>query len=192
MPVRVAYPKPESAPNVSVPVGHRSKCRKCGAVDSIKLVGMRRLKRCNICGSTLAQRSVPRKPKVISFEVIYLLNGEKFGRSTHVTQESAEFACHNFAERGPVARSRVAQLVELLDGEKTGNVRVLRYDNYKGKRQVIVWQGGCVSCKGSGVVSVRIPIQGELRSSVKFVACVACNGLGGDLTREVNYRRFVA
>lgn len=187
MPVRVAYPKTES---VNVPPGHRTKCRKCGAVDSIKLVGLRNLKRCSICSSTVAQKSAPRAPKVTSFEVIYLLNGAEFGRSTHTTVESAEIASRNFAERGPVARQRIAQLVELLDGSVTGNIRVLKYDNYKGRRQVITWQGGCNGCKGSGVIVVRVPARGELRAYVKFVACTECGGLGGELTREVNYRRF--
>lgn len=189
MPVRVAYPIPEQ---VNVPRGHRTKCRKCGAVDSVKLVGLRNLKRCGICGSTLAQKSAPRAVKVTSYEVVYLLNGTEFGRSSHHTVESAEIACRNFAERGLVARQRIAQLVELLDGSKTGNVRVLKYDNYKGKRQVITWQGGCSSCKGSGVRIVRVPTSGTTKAWIKFVSCTECNGLGGELTREVNYRRFVA
>lgn len=191
MPIRVAYPTPEPAPNTSVPAGHRTKCRKCGAVDSVKLVGLRNLKRCGICGSTVAQRSATRKPKIVSFEVIYLLNGEAFDRSTYVQRDRAEIACRNFAERGPVARSRVAQLVELLDGEKTGNVSVLRYDNYKGRRQVIVWQNGCENCGGKGTLTVRVPARTpEDKSMVKWIACGVCNGLGGELTREVNYRRF--
>lgn len=189
MPVRVAYPKQESAPGVSVPAGHRAKCRKCGAVDNVKLSGPRRLKRCGACGATLALKASPRAPKIVSFMVVFQLNGENIGQSSHVTRESAEYACWNFAERGPVARVRVAQLVELLDGEKTGNVRVLRYDNYKGKRQAIVWQSGCGVCKGSGLVVVRIPLR-EGNSRVKFIPCIVCNSLGGVLTREVNYKRF--
>lgn len=191
MPVKVAYPKPESEPSVSVPPGHRSKCRKCGAVDSVKLVGSARVKRCGACGSTIAMRRAPRKPNIVSFEVVYQLNGETIGRSSHGVLDSATIACRNFAERGPVARVRVAQLVELLGGSRTGNVSVLRYDNYKGKRQSIVWQGGCVACKGQGVLAVRIPQHGE-KSLVKFVACSTCFGLGGQLTREVNYRRLSA
>lgn len=182
-------PIPESPPSTSVPPGHRVKCRACGAVDSLKLVGERRLKRCSICGSTVAMRRAPRKPKVISFEVLYQLNGENYGSSQHVTLESAEVACRLFAESGPVARCRIAQLVEMLDGERTGNVRMLRYDNYRGRRQMISWTGGCETCKGRGVLVVSIPNR-EGKATLKFIGCVACGALGGELTRKVNYRRF--
>lgn len=187
MPIKVSIP--ESEPSVSVPEGHRVKCRKCGAVDSLKLVGERRLKRCSICGSTVAMRSAPRKPKIVSFEVLYQLDGVNLGQSSHVTLCSAEIACRSFAERGPIGRVRIAQLVELLDGERTGNVRMLRYDNYRGRRQAIAWTSGCAVCKGRGLIAVRIP-QRDQKPLIKFIACIPCGGLGGELSREVNYRRF--
>lgn len=191
MPVRVSYPQPEKAESTSVPPGHRTKCRKCGAVDNVKLSGPRRIKRCGACGSTLAMRSAPRAPRVVSFAVVFQLNGENYGTALHTTLASAEYACRNFVERGPVARVRIAQLIELLDGERTGNIRQLRYDNYRGRRQTIVWQSGCSVCRSSGLVVVRIP-QREGSARVKFIPCVACGSLGGSLTREVNYRRLAS
>ena len=179
----------ESQPSISVPAGHRSKCRKCGAVDNVKLVGNARVKRCGACGSTLALRRAPKKPNIISFEVLCYVDGELWSRSSIVDRGTAELSCRKFVESGPVARVRVAQLVELLDGMQTGNVSVLRYDNYKRRDQAIVWVAGCDSCKGSGTVAVRIP-QREGKALVKFVACGSCNGLGGELTREVRFRRF--
>lgn len=182
-------PIPESPLSTSVPPGHRVKCRACSAVDSLKLVGERRLKRCSICGSTVAMRRAPRKPKIISFVVLYQLDGENLATSTHVTLASAEIASRAFAERGPVGRVRIAQLVEMLDGERTGNVRMLRYDNYRGRRQVISWTSGCEVCKGRGVLVVSVPNR-DGKSTLKFIGCVACGALGGELTREVNYRRL--
>ena len=190
MPIRVAYPTPDKV-SVNVPQGHRAKCRQCGAVDNIRLVGSNRVKRCGACGATLVLKSAPRKVKVLSYEVIFQLNGEPFGSASHITEASAEFACWNFVERGPVARIRVAQLVELLDGAQTGNIRQLRYDNYRGRRQSIVWVKGCEVCKGSGLVVVTLK-QREGPSLVKFIPCVACGSLGGSLTREVNYKRLRA
>lgn len=183
-----------AAPNVSVPVGHRAKCRTCGAVDNVAYRGgNRRSPRCGACGSPVARRRAPRKPNVISFVVITRHDGAELKPFKCADRFAAETHAITFCERGPVARGRVAAVIELLDDERTGNVRVLTYSNYKGRRGSMEWTGGCEGCKGRGVLPVRIPSsKPDERSTVKFVACASCDGLGGQLNREVTYRRLVA
>lgn len=174
-----------TAANVSVPAGHRAKCRKCGAVDNVRLVGLRQLKRCGACGSTLAMRRAPRKPKVVSFVVCRQLNGSDYGDVSCIDQSSAEFEAIRFTESGPVARVRVAQIVELLDNERTGNVCTLRYDNFRQKRSTVAWVGGCSACKGKGLIAIRVPTTDG--AVIKFLSCESCGALGGELTRKVMF-----
>jgi len=174
--------------NTSVPAGHRSKCRKCGAVDNIKLQGQRKLKRCGACGSTLALRRAPRKPKIISYVVCRQLNGESYGDVPCVDQFAAESEAITFTESGPVARVRIAQIVELLDGDRTGNVRTLRYDNFRQRQSQSSWTSGCVGCKGKGLVRVTVrPATAEAKAVIKLLSCVLCGGLGGELQRRVMF-----
>lgn len=176
--------------NPSVPSGHRAKCRKCGAVDNVRLSGPRRLKRCGACGSTLALRRAPRKPKIISFVVCRQLNGADYGEVPCVDRSVAEIEAIRFTESGPVARIRIAQIVELLDGDRTGNVRTLRYENFRERRGVTTWTKGCESCKGRGLVPVIVrPTTAEAKAVVRFLPCVACGALGGELTRRVMFGR---
>ena len=177
-----------AAANASVPAGHRAKCRKCGAVDNVKLQGQRRLRRCGACGSTLALRRAPRKPKIVSYVVCRQLNGEDYGDVPCVDQFQAEREAISFTESGPVARVRVAQIVELLDGDRTGNVRTLRYDNFRQRRGVTSWVGGCSECKGRGLIPAVVrPATAEAKAVIKFLSCGACSGLGGELTRKVMF-----
>jgi hypothetical protein len=187
-------PSARVSPNASVPVGHRAKCRTCGAVDNVAYKGGdRRKARCGACGSTIARRRAPRAPKVISFAVVRQLNGESYGVRGYlncVDLFMAEREALSFVERGPVARSRVAAVIELLDGNRTGNVRVLRYDNFRQRRSSLVWEGGCETCKGKGLIGVRVPAASpEDRSTVRYSACVSCSGLGGELTRMIMFGR---
>lgn len=182
---------PSTTANVSVPVGHRSKCRKCGAVDNTVFKGSnRRLVRCGACGSTVARRKAPRQPKVISYVVLTTHDGNELRPFKCADRFTAETHAITFCERGPVARTRIAMIVELLDDVRTGNVRMLTYSNYRGRRGSMEWTGGCESCKGRGTVAHRIPGRNGDRPTVKFVACEDCNGLGGQLNRDVNYKRL--
>lgn len=172
--------------NNSVPEGKRTKCRSCGAVDKVSYPGSdRRLARCGYCGSTVARRRAPKAPKIISFVVNKQLNGEDFESKTCVDLFSAEQEAYAFINNGPVARVRVAQIVELLDNALTGNVRVLRYENFRQRSSSVTWQGGCVACKGRGLVAVVVrPAFADKRAVIRFLACGECNGLGGELTRK--------
>lgn len=184
----VAVPQP----NPSVPAGHRAKCRRCGAVDNVAYRGSdQRSARCGACGGSLARRRAPRQPKVISFVVVRQLNGESYGDIPCVDLFMAERETIGFVERGPVARSRVAAIVELLDNSRTGSVRVLRYENYKQRRSSTEWVAGCVPCKGRGLIGVRVPGRDGDKSTIKYVACEACKGLGGELTRKVMLGRAI-
>jgi hypothetical protein len=182
----------ETTANASVPEGHRSKCRSCGAVDNIKLVGSRKLKRCGYCGSTLALRRSPRQPKVVSYVVCKQLNGEDWGESSHPDLSAAEMDAISFVERGPVGRVRIAQVVELLDGDRTGNVRTLRYDNFRARRSVSKWISGCESCKGKGLIRVLFrPAFGDVKAVFRLVPCSSCRALGGELTKKVLFNRKI-
>lgn len=174
-------------PSNSVPPGHRAKCRSCGAVDNVAYRGVnRRAARCGACGSTIARRRAPRAPKIVSFVVVRQLNGASWGDLACVDLYTAEREALTFCERGPVARSRVAAVVELLDDERTGSVRVLRYENYKQRHSSVTWESGCESCKGRGLLSVVLkPASGEEKAVRGFVACGSCGGLGGELTRKM-------
>jgi hypothetical protein len=221
-----------SAPNISVPAGHRSKCRTCGAVDNVARTSRRSFK-CGACGSThLTRRRAPRKPNVKSWVVVLAQTEEHISEARRILERrlrdiklhpqhirllrrvcvrlaeqeqewskqvyvhcediyAADACARRFAEKGPMARSRVAQVIELLDGDQMGDVKVLRWDNFRTRRGSMEWSGGCEGCKGRGTVAVRIPSRSpEEKSTVKFVACGQCNGLGGQLSREVNYRRL--
>lgn len=181
----------QTQPNNSVPIGHRAKCRTCGAVDNVAYRGGdRRSARCGACGGSLARRRAPRPPKIISFVVVRQLNGSSYGDVSCVDLFSAEREAYGFVERGPVARVRVAAVVELLDDDRTGNVRMLRYDNYKQRRQSVVWQGGCEVCRSKGIIQVVVkPATTTEKAVRKFVSCVSCSGLGGELTRRVLFGR---
>lgn len=173
-------------PNNSVPSGHRAKCRRCGAVDNVSYrLQDKRKAVCGACGGSLARRRAPKAPKVISYVVVRQLNGEAYGDVSCIDQFSAEREALRYCERGPVARSRVAAIIELLDDARTGNVRVLSYSNYKQRRAEVVWSGGCEGCKGKGLIGVRVPAKAPDKSVVKYVACELCKGLGGELTRRV-------
>jgi hypothetical protein len=182
----------QTTANESVPVGHRSKCRTCGAIDNIKLIGSRKLKRCGYCGSTLALRRAPRKPKVISYVVCKQLNGDNWGESNHPDQSAAEIDAIGFVENGPVGRVRVAQIVEMLDGVRTGNCRTLRYDNFREKRSSRQWTPGCESCKGRGLLRVLLrPAFGDVKAVFRLVPCDSCGALGGELTKKVLFNRRI-
>lgn len=179
-------PDQEAEYNNSVPEGKRTKCRSCGAVDKVSYPGSdRRKARCAYCGSTVARRRAPKAPKIISFVVSKQLNGEDYGSKACVDLFSAEQEAYAFINNGPVGRVRVAQIVELLDNALTGNVRVLRYDNFRQRSSSVTWQGGCVACKGRGLIAVTIrPAIGSRKAVIRFLPCGTCNGLGGELTRK--------
>lgn len=183
----------ESRPsaNNSVPKGHRAKCRTCGAVDNVAYRGgNRRSPKCGACGSTVARRRAPRATKIISYVVLTTHDGNELRPFKCADRFTAETHAITFCERGPVARTRIAMVVELLDDVRTGNVRMLTYSNYRGRRGSMEWTGGCGSCKGRGTLAHRIPGRDGDKSTVRFVACVSCQGLGGQLNREVNYKRL--
>lgn len=184
---------PQAQANNSVPAGHRAKCRTCGAVDNVAYRGGdRRSARCGACGSTIARRRAPKAPKIVSFVVVRQLNGSSYGDVSCVDLFSAEREAYGFVERGPVGRSRVAAVVELLDDDRTGNVRVLRYDNFRQRRSSVEWSSGCEVCKGKGLISVTVrPASGIEKAVRKFVSCVSCSGLGGELTRRVMFGREI-
>lgn len=182
----------ETPVNDSVPAGHRSKCRKCGAVDKVRLVGSRRLKRCAYCGSTIAMRRAPRKPKIISYLVCYQMDGQNIGMDKCIDRSQAEVKALFFVEHGSPARQRIAMIVELCDDQTTGNVRVLRYNNFRQRRSVTSWQGGCAVCKGKGLIPTVVrPSFGDRKAVVKFLPCTACHALGGELTRKQMFGRRI-
>jgi len=172
-----------------VPKGKRSKCTACGAVDKSKLVGKDRKRRCLYCASTIKQRRAPHKPNILSYVVSCQLNGKDWSIDYRDDRFAAEQIAFAFVEGGPCARTRYAQIVELLDNGLTGNSRVLKYENYKQRRTSVQWDAGCESCKGKGIVPVmvrpgRVDDQGVVvKAVIKFLPCGSCNGLGGELTR---------
>ncbi len=182
----------ESTENNSVPPGHRTKCRSCGAVDKTKRTSnsSRSGVRCAYCGCPVARRRAPKKPNIISFVVNKQLNGAEYGSVSCVDLFSAEQVAYEFIDNGPVARVRVAQIVELLDNDLTGNVRVLRYENFRQRSTSVSWQGGCQACRGRGLVAAVIrPSSVGVKAVITLLSCVACNGLGGELTRKRAFGR---
>ena len=185
-----AQQKAEAQQN-GVPEGHRTKCRSCGALDKIAYKGFdRRNGRCAYCGGTLARRKAPRQPKVKTFVLNLQLDGQSFGIKKFDDLFAAEREAYAFVNNGPVGRNRVAQIVELLDNELTGNVKVLSYNNYKVHSRSVTWKGGCGSCKGRGLVAAVVsPAFGDRKAVIRFYPCSDCKGLGGELTRKRAFGR---